>query len=179
MQRALLLFSLLAWIAACGGGSEAPAKSAPTPAEDAGATADGGAGDLASSKAAFVAECAKEQPGTEEYCGCAWDVARQTYGDDAVRAKGTPTTDDLAKIHVKVAGACAAKFPPEVIERAFMGGCTKKQPELQQYCACSWSELSKKMAPGELMVERAKGTEKYQTAMRGAANACGRLRPAR
>lgn len=180
-MRAALSFSLsFSLLAACGGASsEAPAKSAQAPSADAGATGDAAAGDLESAKAAFVTDCAKEQPGSEEYCGCAWDVARQTYGDDAVRARGTPTTDDLAKIHVKVAGACASKFPPEIIERAFMSGCTKKQPELQQYCACSWTELSKKMSPGELMVERAKGTEKYQSAMRASANACGRLRPAR
>lgn len=181
MRRAALLLSSFAFAAACGGrSSETPAKTAPTAGSDAGTSpGDGGAGDLASARASFVADCAQQQPGAEEYCGCAWDVARQTYGDDAVRAKGTPSVDDLAKIHVKVAAACASKFPPEVIERAFMAGCTKKQPEMQQYCACSWQELSKKMPPGELMVERAKGSEKYQAAMRASANACGKLRPAR
>ncbi len=188
MGRAALLLLLFVFVAcpaalavgACGGGSS-EAKSAQAPASDAGpaAPSEGTAGDLASSKAAFVAECSKENPGTEEYCGCAWDVARQTYGDDAVRAKGTPSNDDLAKIHVKVSSACASKFPPEVIERAFMAGCTKKQPEMQQYCACSWQELSKKMPAGELMAERAKGSEKYQSAMHASANACGKLRPAR
>lgn len=171
--------ALVVLVAGCGGGAaEAPPKST-TPAAESADAGGGDVADLETRKKAFVADCSKEEPGTEAYCGCAWDVARATYGDDAVRAPGTPTRDDLAKIHVKVAGACAAHFPPEVIERAFMAGCTKKQPELRQYCACSWAELAGKMSPGELVIERAKGTERYQAAVQRAANACSRLRPAR
>lgn len=183
MRAHVVLF--LSWlslgaVAACGGGggaTDAPPKTAPT--EAAPAEADADAPDLGAARDAFVTDCAKDQPGAEEYCGCAWDVARQTYGDDAVRARGTPTQDDLAKIHVRVAGQCAQHFPAALIERAFMAGCTKKQPELQQYCACSWTELAKKMPPGELVVERAKRTEKYQSAMHAAATACQKLRPLR
>ena len=177
-MRAIVLVLLVS----CGGGSsESPPKtgSSTPPPYDAGADDAAAGDDLAAAKKSFVADCSKQDRGTEAYCACAWDVARQTYGDDAVRQKGTPSGDDLAKIHVKVAGACAASFPVEVIERAFMAGCTKKQPELQQYCACSWTELSKKMPPGELVVERAKGSDRYQTAMKASANACAKLRPAR
>ena len=175
--------TLLLVLAACGGGSsEPPPKTTPTTTSDAGSaatTVDGGGDDLIASKKAFVAEWSKEEPSTDGYCGCAWDVARTAYGDDALRPKGTPSQDDLAKIHVKVASQCASLYPADVIEKMFMSGCTKKNSEMQQYCACSWAELAKKMAPGELVVERVKGTEKYQTALRASANACGKLRPAR
>jgi len=172
-------------VLSCGGGgsSEPPPKTTPTSttASDAGAgasTASGG-DDLMASKKAFVADCSKEEPTTDAYCGCAWDVARTAYGDDALRPKGTPSPDDLSKIHVKVASQCASLYPADVIEKMFMSGCTKKNSEMQQYCACSWAELAKKMSPGELVVERVKGTEKYQTALRASANVCGKLRPAR
>lgn len=162
-------------LAACGGGAqpaEDPGKSTST---DAGAASAPEAGtDPESCRRAFVGECSKDDPGTSAYCGCAWDVAKTAYGD----AMCQPSTEDLQKIHVKVAGSCSQHFPPEVIEKAFMAGCTKKQPEMQQYCSCSWTELAKKMPPGELVVERAKQSEKYQAAVRASANACQKLRPA-
>jgi hypothetical protein len=166
----------LAFSVGCGGKSEAPPPSSPTPAAS-GEPADA-TGDLDSAKAAFVTSCSKNEPGTEAYCGCAWDVARAHYGDAAVRAKGTPTEDDLAKIHLKVGTACASHFPPDVIERAFMAGCTKKQADLQQYCACTWTELAKRIPPAELVTERAKNSERYHTAVQGSAKQCGRLRSA-
>lgn len=172
MTRALVLLPLL--LAACGGGSkpaEEPTKTSAT-TSDAGVTDAGG--DPESCKKAFVADCSKDDPGTGAYCGCAFDVARTAYGD----AMCSPSTEDLQKIHVKVAGSCSQHFPPEVIEKAFMAGCTKKQPEMQQYCACSWTELAKKMPAGELVQERAKQSEKYQTAVKASANACQKLRPA-
>lgn len=171
MKRASIALILVA----CGGGgskpAEQPANTAPT--DTAAPAADAG-GDPESCKKAFVAECSKDDPGTAAYCGCAWDLAKTTYGD----AMCSPKAEDLQKIHVKVAGACSQHFPPEVIEKAFMAGCTKKQPEMQQYCSCSWTELAKKMPAGELVVERAKQTEKYQAAVRASANACQKLRPA-
>jgi hypothetical protein len=173
----LLLFPLLLLLIACGGGAAADAP--PKAATPSAPPSEEGTGDLGAAKASFVADCSKDEPGSEAYCGCAWDVARATYGDDAVRAKGTPSPDDLAKIHVKVGTTCGSLFPPEVIERAFMAGCTKKQPELSQYCACTWAELIKKMKPAELVSERAKSSERYRTAVQGSANACGRLRPSR
>lgn len=175
MKRAVLLLTALV---ACGGGGkpaeDAPGKSTPktSTASDAGVVAD--ASDPESCKKSFVADCSKDDPATSAYCGCAFDVARATYGD----ATCVPSTEDLQKIHVKVAGSCSQHFPPEVIEKAFMAGCTKKQPEMQQYCACSWTELAKKMSAGDLVVERAKQSEKYQAAVRASANACTKLRPA-
>lgn len=175
----LLASSVASLFIACGGSGEPPPKSAPSTeaAADAGAAAEGE--DLETRKTSFVAECSKDQPGTEDYCGCAWDIARQTYGDEAVRAKGAPSADDLAKIHVKVASGCAEHFPVAMVERAFLAGCTKNKPEMEQYCRCSWTALSKKMSPSELVVERAKGSEKYQAAMRASTKACQRLLPAR
>ena len=164
-------------LVACGGGSKPAGEPGRTTSSgDAGSssTADAGATDPESCKKTFVGECSKDDPGTAAYCGCAWDIAKATYGDSTCQ----PSTEDLQKIHVKVAGACSQHFPPEVIEKAFMAGCTKKQPDMQQYCSCSWTELAKKMPPGELVVERAKQTEKYQAAVRASANACQKLRPA-
>ena len=174
----VLLLSFVASLAAGGGGGGGGATEPPPRAASPAQPQDAGSGDLGEAKAAFVADCSKDEPGSEAYCGCAWDVARATYGDDAVRARGTPTPDDLAKIHVKVGSTCSVHFPPEVIERAFMAGCTKKQSELKQYCACTWTELGKKMSPAELVSERAKGSERYRNAVQASANACGRLRPA-
>jgi hypothetical protein len=170
-----LATSLALVLVACGGGSKPAEEPGTTSSPDAGAssTADAG-GDPESCKATFVDECSKDDPGTAAYCGCAWDVAKTTYGDSTCQ----PSTEDLQKIHVKVAGACSQHFPPEVIEKAFMAGCTKKHPDMQQYCACSWTELARKMPAGELVVERAKQTEKYQSAVRASAAACQKLRPA-
>lgn len=167
---------LIGAIGACGGGSKpADQPAAASSANDAGTTsAQDAGGNPETCKKNFVAECSKDDPGTSAYCGCAWDVAKTTYGESMC----SPSTEDLQKIHVKVAGSCSQHFPPEVIEKAFMAGCTKKQSEMQQYCACSWTELAKKMPAGELVVERAKQSEKYQAAVRASANACQKLRPA-
>jgi hypothetical protein len=170
------LFALAFVLFACGGGNK-PAEPPPgtSTSTDGGAPpAASGTKDPESCKKNFVADCSKDDPSTGAYCGCAFDVVRATYGDSMC----TPSVEDLQKIHVKVAGQCSQYFPPEVIEKAFMAGCTKKQPEMQQYCSCSWTELAKKMPPGELVVERAKGTEKYQAAVRASVNACAKLRPA-
>lgn len=170
-----LVFALL--LVACGGGgkpADEPTKSSTSASSDAGVAGDGGASDPESCKKAFVADCSKDDPGASAYCGCAFDVARTAYGESTC----TLSTEDLQKIHVKVAGQCSQHFPPEVIEKAFMAGCTKKQPDMQQYCACSWTELTKKMTAAEIIVERAKGSEKYQTALKASANACQKVRPA-
>ena len=176
MKRAILL---LLSLTACGGGSKPAEEPGKSTSADAGPTSSASATtatgtDPESCKKTFVADCSKDDPGTAAYCGCAWDVAKQSYGD----ATCQPSTEDLQKIHVKVAGSCSQHFPPEVIEKAFMAGCTKKQSDMQQYCACSWTELAKKMPPGDLVVERAKQSEKYQAAVRASANACQKLRPA-
>lgn len=172
----LAFSSMLTVLVACGGGSKPagePVK--PTTSTDAGAASTTTAGsDPESCKKTFVGDCSKDDPGTASYCGCAWDMAKATYGDSTCQ----PSTEDLQKIHVKVAGSCSQHFPPEVIEKAFMAGCTKKQSEMQQYCACSWTELAKRMPAGELVVERAKQSEKYQAAVRASANTCQKLRPA-
>jgi hypothetical protein len=166
---------LAALLVACGGGSKPADQPGSTASADAGASSSQDAGgDPESCKKTFTSECSKDDPGTAAYCGCAWDVAKTAYGDSMCQ----PSTEDLQKIHVKVAGACSQHFPPEVIEKAFMAGCTKKQPDMQQYCSCSWTELAKKMPAGELVVERAKQSEKYQAAVRASANACQKLRPA-
>jgi hypothetical protein len=173
-MKRLLFFAVV--LVACGGGSKPAEQPSPTSASsDAGTApaADAG-GDPESCKKNFVADCSKDDPGTSPYCGCAWDVAKATYGD----ATCQPSTEDLQKIHVKVAGSCSQHFPPEVIEKAFMAGCTKKQPDMQQYCSCSWTELARKMPAGDLVVERAKQSERYQAAVRASANACQKLRPA-
>jgi hypothetical protein len=175
MKRAL--FALAVVLVACGGGSkpaEEPGKSTSSTTTDGTSSSPASGGDPESCKKTFVGDCSKDDPGTAAYCGCAWDIAKTTYGD----AMCQPSTEDLQKIHVKVAGSCSQHFPPEVIEKAFMAGCTKKQNDMQQYCTCSWTELAKKMPPGELVVERAKQSEKYQAAVRASANACQKLRPA-
>ena len=179
MKRIVLAIPL-ALLVACGSGSKPaeepskPGSSSPSSDGGAGAAAGDAGGDPETCKKNFVADCAKEDPAASAYCGCAWDVARTAYGDSMCG----PSNEDLQKIHVKVAGQCSQHFPPELIEKAFMAGCTRKQPEMQQYCACSWTELTKKMPPGEMVVERAKGSEKYQTALKASANACQKLRPA-
>lgn len=175
MKRLLIAFVLVA----CGGGSKPAEEPGKTTSADGGvpvgaASAQDAGSDPESCKKTFVADCSKDDPGTAAYCGCAWDVAKTTYGESTCQ----PSTEDLQKIHVKVAGSCSQHFPPEVIEKAFMAGCTKKHPDMQQYCACSWTELARKMPAGELVVERAKQSEKYQAAVRASANACQKLRPA-
>lgn len=178
MKHLEFVLSFAVVVVACGGSKPADDARGKTtaPITDAGPTSSAAAtpSDPESCKKTFVGECSKDDPGTAAYCGCAWDVAKATYGDSTCQ----PSTEDLQKIHVKVAGSCSQHFPPEVIEKAFMAGCTKKQSEMQQYCTCSWTELAKKMPAGELVVERAKQSEKYQAAVRASANACQKLRPA-
>lgn len=177
LALALPLVALLAFVAC--GGSKPPenvgmSHSSPDAGAPASASTQDAGSDPESCKKTFVADCSKEDPGTAAYCGCAWDVAKTAYGEGMCQ----PSNDDLAKVHVKVAGACSQHFPPEMIQKAFMAGCTKQHADMQQYCSCSWAELTKKMPVGELVVERAKQSEKYQTAVKVSANACQKLRPA-
>jgi hypothetical protein len=135
-----------------------------------------GGPDLASSKHAYVADCSKDTRGAEDFCACAFDVAREIYGDDALIGPDRPSEDDMAKIHVKVARACVAHVPPEAIRASFVNDCLRGEKDREAYCSCAWNELLGRMTPNEVAVERAKHTERFGAAMSGASHACQRFR---
>lgn len=182
LRRAAVTSCVIAavWLVACGGSPSAAPAAHPEPA----ATAAPKKPDEATPPPAtaadhhreFMGGCAKKAANSPDYCECAWGEFRKVFTDEEMNASDMPPAK-LEKVKSQVIGACSSKIPEETVKTGFTSGCVGKNPEMKNYCECTWTEFRKRFSAGELGDEGTVQSERFLAARAPVVKACGSKMP--
>ena len=182
------LLGAATWVAACGGAPPPPPKTATpepppppsaTPAktpDEAPSTPPPPAKTAVEHHREFMDGCAKKAVNSPDYCECAWDEFRKVFTDDEMNA-GDLSGPKLEKVKSQVLGACASKIPESAVKDGFAKGCIGKNPEMQKYCDCTWTEFRKRFSAAELGDEGTVTSERFIKERQPVVKACAAKMP--
>jgi hypothetical protein len=123
-------------------------------------------------RADFGKACVGPKPELKPYCDCTWTEFRKRFSAAELNDEATVSSERFLATRAPVVKACGKKMPESISREAFMKGCMK-DPSVDKFCGCAWTELRKQASPAEIE----SGTFDQKTLFAQVDKTCGKLRP--
>jgi hypothetical protein len=124
-------------------------------------------------KQGFMQGCVGDRQEMNAYCECSWTEFRKQFSPGDLGDETIIRSDKFNAARVAVTKACGSKISEKVVKDGFLKACTR-DPSLEKFCGCAWTELKKTASPAEIeagLVDKDKITATLD-------KQCGKLKPA-
>lgn len=123
-------------------------------------------------KAGYNKGCMSGRPDFGAYCECSYAELRKTFEPAELADEETIKSRRFNDAKNAAVKACAEHVPESAVRQSFMKGCVK-EPALNKFCTCAWTELRKQVTPAELEA----GAYEENVVFPKVEKVCGKHRP--